>query len=90
MTRNEMTVVRIHAGRRYFRLTGTGFSPKGAILPEQCEGACPALLMCLRAGLLANESSLEREDSTDEYRPIGDPTEVSLIVSPMKGALGEG
>ncbi|OPY28541.1 MAG: Copper-exporting P-type ATPase B [Methanocella sp. PtaU1.Bin125] len=90
MTRNEMTVVRIFAGRRYFRLTGTGFSPDGKILPEQCEGACPALQMCLRAGLLANESNLEREDETDEYRPVGDPTEVSLIVSAMKGGLEEG
>ncbi len=90
MTRNEMTVVRIYTGRRYFRLTGTGFSPEGKILPEQCEGACPALQMCLRAGLLANESGLEREDQTDEYRPVGDPTEVSLIVSAMKGGLEEG
>jgi Ca2+-transporting ATPase len=90
MTRNEMTVVRIYAGRRYFRVTGAGFSPEGKILPEQCEGSCPALLMCLRAGLLANESGLEREDGTDEYKPVGDPTEVSLIVSAMKGGLEEG
>jgi Ca2+-transporting ATPase len=90
MTRNEMTVVRIYAGRRYFRVTGAGFSPEGKILPEQCEGSCPALQMCLRAGLLANEAGLEREDETDEYRPVGDPTEVSLIVSAMKGGLEEG
>ena len=90
MTRNEMTVVRIYAGRRYFRVTGSGFSPEGKILPEQCEGACPALQMCLRAGLLANESSLEREEDTGDYRPVGDPTEVSLIVAAMKGGLEEG
>jgi P-type Ca2+ transporter type 2C len=90
MTRNEMTVTCIYAGDRYFRVTGTGFSPAGKIQPEYCNGACQALRMCLRAGLLANESSLEREDNTDEYRPVGDPTEVSLIVSAMKGGLQEG
>jgi Ca2+-transporting ATPase len=90
MTRNEMTVLSIYAGRRYFRVTGAGFNPKGEILPGHCDGTCKALQMCLRAGLLANESSLEQEDGRDEYRPVGDPTEVSLIVSAIKGGIEEG
>lgn len=97
MTRNEMTVVRIHAGQRTYRVTGTGFSPRGEIVPEDGDGNDKnsaavenrGLEVCLRAGLLANESSLEREES-GEYRPLGDPTEVSLIVSAMKGGLEEG
>ena len=39
--------------------------------------------------MLANESSLEKDDA-GEYRPVGDPTEVSLFVSAMKGGLEEG
>lgn len=90
MTRNEMTVVRIFAGNSFYRLTGTGFYPVGEILPETGNVTeNRALEACLRAGLLANESSLERKDSGD-YKPVGDPTEVSLIVSAMKGNLEEG
>ncbi|WP_424358087.1 cation-translocating P-type ATPase [Methanocella sp. MCL-LM] len=90
MTRNEMTVVRIYAGGRHYRLTGGGFSPQGEIIPEAGDTSNVALTSCLRAGLLANESSLEQDEATKEYKPLGDPTEVSLIVSAMKGGMEEG
>ncbi len=89
MTRNEMTVVRIFAGDRFYRVTGTGFSPAGEILPE-VDGDNKALEICLRAGLMANESDLEFDEEKKEYVPRGDPTEVSLIVSAMKGGLSPG
>jgi len=91
MTRNEMTVVRILAGGKYYRLTGTGFSPRGELVPEvkDREGTNQALIVCLRAGMLANESGLEKDDA-GEYKPVGDPTEVCLFVSAMKGGLEEG
>jgi Ca2+-transporting ATPase len=87
MTKNEMTVVRIHAGGRSYRVTGTGFSPDGRILPDVNN---QALIMCLRAGLLANESDLEFDEEKKEYIPHGDPTEVCLIVSAIKGGLSQG
>jgi Ca2+-transporting ATPase len=91
MTRNEMTVVRIYAGGRLYRVTGAGFSPVGEILPEYQETEKnKALEMCLRAGLLANESELEYDEHKKEYVPRGDPTEVSLITSAIKGGLSEG
>jgi magnesium-transporting ATPase (P-type) len=89
MTRNEMTVVRIFAGGKYHRLTGTGFSPRGELIPEDGDGSNQALIMCLRAGMLANESGLEK-DEAGMYKPVGDPTEVCLFVSAMKGGLEEG
>jgi Ca2+-transporting ATPase len=46
--------------------------------------------MCLRAGLLANESNLEFDEARKEYIPRGDPTEVCLIVSAAKGGLSPG
>jgi Ca2+-transporting ATPase len=87
MTKNEMTVVRIYAGGREYRVTGTGFSPEGRILPDVNNRA---LIMCLRAGLLANESDLEFDEAKKEYVPRGDPTEVCLIVSAIKGGLSPG
>jgi Ca2+-transporting ATPase len=90
MTKNEMTVVRAFAGGRHYRVTGVGYSPEGEILPEDSGGVNVALEMCLRAGLLANESDLEFDEDKKEYFPRGDPTEVGLIVSAMKYGLSEG
>jgi Ca2+-transporting ATPase len=87
MTKNEMTVVRIYAGGHSHTVTGTGFTPTGEILPHVDD---PALIMCLRAGLLANESELEYDEAKKEYVPRGDPTEVCLIVSAAKGGLSPG
>ncbi|MDI6897141.1 cation-translocating P-type ATPase [Methanocella conradii] len=92
MTRNEMTVVRAYAGGRHYRVSGVGYSPDGEILAEDKDDPRnnKALEMCLRAGLLANESDLEFDEDKKEYFPRGDPTEVGLIVSAMKGGLSEG
>ncbi|BAI62749.1 cation-transporting ATPase [Methanocella paludicola SANAE] len=90
MTKNEMTVVRIFAGGRLYSVTGTGFSPDGEIVPGSPGGRNMALEMCLRAGLMANESGLEFDEKKKTYVPRGDPTEVSLIVSAIKGGFREG
>lgn len=94
MTKNEMTVTKIYADHKYYRVTGTGFSPEGQIIPEDGAGDAVknnrALEMCLRAGLLANESYLELDEETGRYKSRGDPTEVCLITSAMKGGLHEG
>ena len=88
MTRNEMTVVRIYAGGEPYNVAGAGYSPEGEILPAGRKNI--ALEQCLRAGLLANESELEYDKEKKEYIPRGDPTEVCLIVSAIKGGLGQG
>lgn len=93
LTKNEMTVQKIFTGYREYRVTGTGFTTTGEIVPGSGEKTKldknMALNMCLRAGLLANESSLEFNPESGKYRPQGDPTEVSLIVSALKGGLQE-
>jgi Ca2+-transporting ATPase len=88
MTRNEMTVVRIYAGGELYAVTGAGYSPEGKIVPPGQKNI--ALEQCLRAGLLANESDLEFDEEKKEYVSRGDPTEVSLIVSAVKGGLSQG
>ncbi|MCD1295082.1 ATPase [Methanocella sp. CWC-04] len=93
MTKNEMTVVKIFSGGRFYDVKGTGFSPDGEIVPENAAAGGvenAALEMCLRAGLLSNESRLEFDEEQEMYKPRGDPTEVSLIVSAMKFGLREG
>ena len=88
LTKNEMTVRVAFDGEHIFEATGSGYHPEGEFLHEwvpATERERKNLFMCLRIGLLCNESSLYREEG--EYRVNGDPTEGALIVSAMKAGL---
>lgn len=88
LTENQMTVREVFAGSRLFTLTGSGYEPMGEIrlndnavkLDQQ-----PALLECLRAGLLCNESQLVLKEGRHAVQ--GDPTEGALIVAAEKAGL---
>lgn len=88
LTENQMTVQQIYAGGQLYEVTGTGYDPNGAI---QVEGKPvvpekhPALIACLHAGLLCNDSVLIRDNG--KIRVEGDPTEAALIVAAEKGGL---
>lgn len=69
-------------------MTGVGYDPTGAILKRDessAAGQSPALLECLRAGLLCNDSVLVEKEGRWEVQ--GDPTEGALIVAAAKGGL---
>ncbi len=88
LTENQMTVQEIYAGGQFYEVTGTGYDPNGAI---QVEGKPvvaekhPALIACLRAGLLCNDSALIPDNG--KIRVEGDPTEAALIVAAEKAGL---
>ena len=88
LTENQMTVQQIFAGGQFYEVTGTGYDASGVV---QADGkpvvpeAHPALLACLRAGLLCNDSVLIRDDG--KIRVEGDPTEAALIVAAEKAGL---
>jgi len=90
MTKNEMTVQLISCGGINYHVNGIGFEPVGEIIDEK--GELPkaenreSLELCLRVGLLCNESRLVYNEE-DGYYPEGDPTEVALIVSAIKGGF---
>ncbi|MCB1877027.1 MAG: HAD-IC family P-type ATPase [Chromatiales bacterium] len=88
LTENQMTVQEIHAGGQHYSLSGVGYAPAGevrlagsAINPE----FHPALLECLKAGLLCNDSRLIA--SAKGWRMEGDPTEVALITAAGKAGM---
>lgn len=89
LTENQMTVQQVYAGGCGYSLTGTGYDPRGEILcgeePLKNLGNHPALVECLRAGVLCNDSLLV----TKEGRPLmeGDPTEAALLVAGAKAGL---
>lgn len=88
LTENQMTVQRIFAGGEIFTLSGGGYDPRGEI--KQSDAAVdparfPALLECLRAGVLCNDSELVIEDGRPDMQ--GDPTEAALLVAGAKAGL---
>jgi Ca2+-transporting ATPase len=88
LTENQMTVLSIRAGGRHYDVTGGGYDPEGEIRFDGKaieEGEHPALIECLRAGLLCNDSQLVVENGRHEVQ--GDPTEAALLVSAAKAGL---
>lgn len=90
LTENQMTVQEIRAGGRIYTVTGGGYDPKGAILEEGAKDPVdpdrhPALVECLRAGVLCNDSQLVIEEGRHAVQ--GDPTEAALLVAGAKAGL---
>ncbi|WP_256360643.1 HAD-IC family P-type ATPase [Methylomonas koyamae] len=88
LTQNQMTVQFVYAGGEQFAISGSGYTPDGEFLaagqpvdPHQK----PALLECLKAGLLCNDARLIAD--IDSWRIEGDPTEAALLVSAHKAGL---
>ncbi|RJQ53629.1 MAG: HAD family hydrolase [Actinobacteria bacterium] len=90
LTRNEMTVQAVWSGGRRFEVEGRGYEPAGDVVGEagpMSPGRDELLDWTLRVGLLATESELVEEEG--RWRAKGDPTEVALIVSAMRGGTDE-
>ena len=90
LTENQMTVQQVFAAGKFYDVTGGGYEPSGEF---QREGkpvkadSNMALLECLRAGLLCNDSQITREEGRLVVQ--GDPTEAALIVAAQKAGLTE-
>jgi magnesium-transporting ATPase (P-type) len=88
LTQNEMTVQAVYARGERFELGGAGYAPEGefsAAGQPVDPGSRPALLECLKAGLLCNDARLVA--GADGWRVEGDPTEGALLVSAHKAGL---
>jgi Ca2+-transporting ATPase len=91
LTRNEMTVRKIVLPGSELDVTGMGYEPKGELLngntPVDIENE-KGLEMLLRAGALCNNAALE--ESNNEWKGIGDPTEIALVVAAAKAGIWKG
>ncbi|PMB23444.1 cation-translocating P-type ATPase [Fischerella thermalis] len=80
LTENQMTVQAIYAGNQNYTVTGVGYVPQGEILlnekPVNWDNSS-ALQECIKAGLLCNDSHLEKKNG--QWQVVGDPTEGALI-----------
>lgn len=88
LTENRMTVQEIVAGGRMYAVTGSGSDANGIIQfggSPFAPNEHPALVECLRAGMLCNDAGLQLEGS--QLHLSGDPTESALLVAAFKGGL---
>jgi Ca2+-transporting ATPase len=99
LTHNEMTVTEVVSGTHRYRVTGTGYEPRGefvAVSEEPNERidrqrVTPLnedLAMALTIGIWCNNARLEAPTEDDQrWRILGDPTEGALIVAAKKAGL---
>ena len=89
LTQNKMTVTDIYCSGLTYKITGTGYEPKGKIFRdnEEIEYFDDNLKEIFRAGYLCNESYLVEKDGL--YSINGDPTEGALVVSALKAGCSE-
>ncbi|MDJ0626598.1 MAG: HAD-IC family P-type ATPase [Candidatus Caenarcaniphilales bacterium] len=93
LTQNQMTVQSIWAGKTIYELTNIGYSPNGQILCSDGKeiidiNSHKSLKEVLHCGMLCNDSNLIKGNQ-NTYIPQGDPTEVALVVSALKGKIDE-
>jgi len=86
LTKNEMTVREVFAGGRPLTVSGVGYEPVGTFQSADGQVAIgPATLEMLRAGALASDAKLHRDD--ERWQIVGDPTEGALVVAAAKAGL---
>ena len=80
LTKNEMTVTHVYTDQKLIHITGAGYDTRGSFLHKNRKYASESLTEVLTAGALCNNSHITP-------KPLGDPTEISLLVAAKKARL---
>lgn len=90
LTHNEMTVQRIWTYSGFSFVTGSGFALEGHIIPQKGvkkQAIQEEITPLLRMAILCSDATLDQSETG--WIPVGDPTEVALIVAGRKVNLDE-
>ncbi|GAB3200929.1 Ca2+-transporting ATPase [Pontibacter aydingkolensis] len=90
LTENQMTVQEVYAGLNTYGVSGLGYRPEGEVTANEGSdnpAKNKALDLCLKAGLLCNDSTLKQHEERWEIE--GDPTEGALVVATRKAGFTE-
>lgn len=90
LTHNEMTVQRIWTHSGFSFMTGSGFALEGHIIPQKGvtnQAIQEEVIPLLRMAILCSDATLDQSEIG--WTPVGDPTEVALIVAGRKVNLHE-
>jgi Ca2+-transporting ATPase len=85
LTKNEMTVTRLHLDGKTIEVTGSGYEPRGEFRGEGGAETSPVLQRAAQVALLCNDAALEENGGSWQVR--GDPTEGALLVLGRKAGL---
>ncbi|WP_268913406.1 cation-translocating P-type ATPase [Lentilactobacillus sp. SPB1-3] len=88
LTKNEMTVTRFYTNRHKFYVEGNGYTPVGDILDEDCKvvESSDEYRRFFEVAALNNEAEI-KPDENQNWRPFGNPTDVSLVVMAQKAGF---
>lgn len=88
MTKGEMTVQRVYINDTTLKVTGIGYAPEGEFqLEDKKVTPSEELKTLLKIASLCNDSNLEKDTQTENWKVKGDPTEGSLIVAAAKADI---
>jgi Ca2+-transporting ATPase len=90
LTHNEMTVQRVWTHSGFSFVTGSGFALEGHIIPQKGvknQAVQDEVIPLLRMAILCSDATLDQSETG--WVPVGDPTEVALIVAGRKVHLDE-
>ncbi len=90
LTKDEMTVRKLHVAGRMWEVSGAGYEPCGQFLIDG-HAAEPdeALLEFLGAATLASDAHSTRGEADSGWHIKGDPTEGALVVAAAKAGLNK-
>jgi Ca2+-transporting ATPase len=87
LTQNEMTVTRLWVDGHFVDISGSGYSPEGEFFidgkPIELDDY-PGTETALWVSVLNNDALLEKSDTINGFRMVGDPTEGALLVAAVK------
>jgi len=88
LTKDEMTVRKIHVAGQTLEVTGAGYEPKGQFshAGQNIEPAEP-LKRLLRAAALASDAHIVHNEEEGRWHVKGDPTEGALVVAAAKAGM---
>jgi len=90
ITTGEMTAKKIFCDNKLFEITGAGYEATGDFLLNGKKIDIQqnnSLKLILKAGVLCNDSKIERKGTDSEYVIKGTPTEAALLIASAKAGI---
>ena len=90
ITAGEMTIKKIFSDNKLFEVSGAGYEATGDFLYNNEKiniQKNKSLNLLLKAGVLCNDSKIERKGTDNEYSMRGTPTEAALLIASAKAGI---
>ena len=90
LTKDEMTVRKVHTAGQMFDVSGTGYEPHGQFSYNGGSTQPPeALRQLLRGAALASDAHIVHNETENRWHVKGDPTEGALVVAAAKAGMAK-